>query len=225
MLQRIPLPYELSGDFVSVKLDHMLMPFKLLRALKMAHFHYKSAHALSICLEAHESLSACTLSTPKRSENKRSFLWKSHTFKTLFKRFYGDRMNSRKIRELINTLNFFLFFIFNVVSQDSWMAEWGDGKGKVTFLLLLLLGLSVCPSEYFWVSSIGFGCWLTMPSHIDKGKRKDLFFTSGVQIFAFQVPWLKGWEVSCRLQDHYRPEVNKVYSERASGVVKFRTGS
>ena len=225
MLQRIPLPYELSGDFVSVKLDHMLMPFKLLRALTMAHFHYKGAHALSIRLEAHESLSACTLSTPKRSENKRSFLWKSHTFKTLFKRFYGDRMNSRKIRELINTLNFFLFFIFNVVSQDSWMAEWGDGKGKVTFLLLLLLGLSVCPSEYFWVSSIGFGCWLTMPSHIDKGKRKDLFFTSGVQIFAFQVPWLKGWEVSCRLQDHYRPEVNKVYSERASGVVKFRTGS
>lgn len=105
-----------------------------------------------------------------------------------------------------------------------WRSE-GTGKGKVTFLLLLLLGLSVCPSEYFWVSSIGFGCWLTMPSHIDKGKRKDLFFTSGVQIFAFQVPWLKGWEVSCRLQDHYRPEVNKVYSERASGVVKFRTGS
>ena len=225
MLQRIPLPCELSGDFVSVKLDHMLMHFKLLRALTMAHFHYKGAHALSIRLEAHESLSACTLSTPKRSENKRSFLWISHTFKTLFKRFYGDRMNSRKIRELINTLNFFLFFIFNVVSQDSWMAEWGDGKGKVTFLLLLLLGLSVCPSEYFWVSSIGFGCWLTMPSHIDKGKRKDLFFTSGVQIFAFQVPWLKGWELSCRLQDHYRPEVNKVYSERASGVVKFRTGS
>lgn len=26
MLQRIPLPYELSGDFVSVKLGHMLMP-------------------------------------------------------------------------------------------------------------------------------------------------------------------------------------------------------
>ena len=68
MLQRIPLPYELSGDFVSVKLDHMLMPFKLLRALTMAHFHYKGAHALSICLEAHESLSACTLSTPKRQK-------------------------------------------------------------------------------------------------------------------------------------------------------------
>ena len=217
MLQRIPLPYELSGDFVSVKLDHMLMPFKLLRALTMAHFHYKGAHALSIRLEAHESLSACILSTPKRSENKRSFLWKSHKFKTLFKRFYGDRMNSRKIRELINTLNFFLFFIFNGVSQDSWMAEWGDGEGEGD--------MSVCPSEYFWVSSIGFGCWLTITSHIDKGKRKDLFFTSGVQIFAFQVPWLKGWEVSCRLQDHYRPEVNKVYSERASGVVKFRTGS
>ena len=53
MLQRIPLPYELSGDFVSVKLDHMLMPFKLLRALTMTHFHYKGAHALSIRLEAH----------------------------------------------------------------------------------------------------------------------------------------------------------------------------
>lgn len=176
MLQRIPLPYELSGDFVSVKLDHMLMPFKLLRALTMAHFHYKGAHALSIRLEAHESLSACTLSTPKRSENKRSFLWKSHTFKTLFKRFYGDRMNSRKIRELINTLNFFLFFIFNVVSQDSWMAEWGDGEGEGDIPLMIAIR-PVCLSKWVLLSQFD-RFWLLIDNAFSyrQGKTQGSFF-------------------------------------------------
>ena len=177
MLQRIPLPYELSGDFVSVKLDHMLMPFKLLRALTMAHFHYKGAHALSIRLEAHESLSACTLSTPKRSENKRSFLWKSHTFKTLFKRFYGDRMNSRKIRELINTLNFFLFFIFNVVSQDSWMAEWGDGEGEGDIPLIIAIR-PVCLSKWVLLSHRFDRFWLLIDNAFSyrQGKTQGSFF-------------------------------------------------
>lgn len=176
MLQRIPLPYELSGDFVSVKLDHMLMPFKLLRALTMAHFHYKGAHALSIRLEAHESLSACTLSTPKRSENKRSFLWKSHIFKTLFKRFYGDRMNSRKIRELINTLNFFLFFIFNVVSQDSWMAEWGDGEREGDIPLIIAIR-PVCLSKWVLLSQFD-RFWLLIDNAFSyrQGKTQGSFF-------------------------------------------------